>query len=191
MGLSAAALFAAETTKPAAPAKEAAAKVATKETKETAKKAEAKPAEKKAEEKKPAEKKPGEMSEADKELMAHASKESAKLDAGQKKKLLDLVNTGDDKALEAVPGIGEAKAAHIKKARPLKSVDDLIMVEGIGEKTFDDIVKWTAGGMTEEAAEPKKEAPKKPEAKKEPAKKEAAKAPEAPKPAPAAPAKKP
>ena len=44
-------------------------------------------------------------------------------------------------------GIGDSKAAKIKKARPLKGVEDLIMVDGIGEKTFDGIVKWTAGGM--------------------------------------------
>ncbi len=138
----------------ATPAKEAAAKPA-----------EAKPAGKKEAEKKPADAKPGELSDSDKALVDHATKESGKLSAAQKKKLLDLVNTGDDKALVTIPGIGDSKAAQIKKARPLKGVEDLIMVDGIGEKTFDGIVQWTAGGMKEATPEPAK----KPDSKKEPA----------------------
>ncbi|WP_035608637.1 helix-hairpin-helix domain-containing protein [Haloferula sp. BvORR071] len=134
-----------------------------------AKEAAAKPAEKKGAEAKPAEKKPGELSDSDKALVEHATKESGKLSVDQKKKLLDLVNTGDDKALGTIPGIGDSKAAQIKKARPLKGVEDLIMVDGIGKKTFDGIVQWTAGGMKEATPEPKKEPAKKPEPKKEPA----------------------
>jgi len=120
--------------------------------------------EKKADDKKKEEAKPGE-SAADKELLAHAAKSSATLTEPQKAKLLDIANTGDDKALEAIPGVGDKKAANIKAARPLKTVDDLILVKGIGEKTFDGIVKWAAGDFKAEEKPAKEE--KKPAAKPE------------------------
>lgn len=132
-------------------------------------------------EKEKAEPKTGEPSAADKALTAHAAKESAKLTEPQKAKLLDVVNTGDDKAVQDIPGVGAVKAANIKKARPLKTVDDLILVDGIGKVTFDGIVKWAEGDfkVAEEKAAPKKE-PKAPkEAKKEEGK--TAPAPVAPK----------
>lgn len=118
----------------------------------------------KKEEAKKEEAKPGE-SAADKALLAHAAKSSATLTEPQKAKLLDIANTGDDKALEAIPGVGAVKAAHIKKARPLKTVDDLILVDGIGEKTFDGIVKWAAGDFKADEKPAKEE--KKPAAKPE------------------------
>jgi len=133
---------------------------------------------------KPAEKKSRELSAADQALLAHAQKESAKLSDAQTRKLLDLVNTGDGKALQDIPGIGEVKSKSITKARPFKSVADLIMVEGIGEVTFDEIVKWTKDGMHPAAPADKaaaKHAPK-------PA---PAKPTTAPDPAPAKPAAKP
>jgi len=118
LALAASALWAAETTKPA----------------------DSKPAK----EEKKAEKG---LSDADKALLDHAKKSSEKLSAGQKSKLMDLLNKGDDKALNDIPGVGPIKANHIKKARPLKSLDDLILVDGIGEKTFDEIITWAAGDM--------------------------------------------
>ena len=132
--------------------------------------------------KKVTEKKPEELSESDKALLAHGEKESAKLSDPQKTQLLDLVNKGDDKALQTIPGVGEAKAANIKEKRPIKTVADIIMVDGIGEVTFDGIVAWVKGGMKadEPAAEPKKPAAKKTEVKK----------PEVKKPATTEPAKK-
>ncbi len=142
-----------------------AAETAAEKAKETAEKAVKKATDKKSDAK------TDETTESDKALMAHAAKESAKLTAAQKKDLLELVNKGDDKALQTMPGVGETKAAAIKKARPVKSVEDLIMVDGIGEVTFDGIVKWTADGMKADApaekadekkAEEKKPAPKKP-----------------------------
>lgn len=119
LALAASTLWAAETTKPAADTKPA-------------------------KEEKKAEKG---LSDADKALLDHAKKESAKLSAGQKSKLMDLLNKGDDKALNDIPGVGPIKANHIKKARPLKSIDDLILVDGVGEKTFDEIITWAAGDM--------------------------------------------
>ena len=119
LALAASALWAAETTKPA-------------------------PNTKPAKEEKKAEKG---LSDADKALLDHAKKSSEKLSAGQKSKLMDLLNKGDDKALNDIPGVGMIKANHIKKARPLKTLDDLILVDGIGEKTFDEIITWAAGDM--------------------------------------------
>jgi DNA uptake protein ComE-like DNA-binding protein len=101
----------------------------------------------------------GELSAEDKALLDHAAKSSAKLTAAQKTKLLEILNTGDDKALNDLPGVGMIKSGHIKKARPFKGVNDLILVEGIGEKTFDEIVVWAEGGFKGEVA-PKKEAVK-------------------------------
>jgi DNA uptake protein ComE-like DNA-binding protein len=112
----------------------------------------------------------------DKALLDHAAKELKKLTPTQTKKLLDLLNDGKPADLQQMPGIGEAKAEAVKKARPFKSADQLIMVDGVGEATFDGIVKWTKDGMASaDASSKEKEAPKKGEKKAEPKKeKEAA-----------------
>lgn len=53
------------------------------------------------------------------------------------------INTADEAGLEALQGIGEAKAKAIieyrQKNGPFKSVDDLKNVKGIGDKTLDDL----------------------------------------------------
>lgn len=53
------------------------------------------------------------------------------------------VNTANQKELEAVKGIGPAKAKAILDYRakhgPFKSIDDLDKVKGIGKKTLDEI----------------------------------------------------
>lgn len=53
------------------------------------------------------------------------------------------INTADAAALEQVKGLGPAKAAAIvdyRKANgPFKSVDDLVNVPGIGEKTVEQL----------------------------------------------------
>ena len=131
------------------------------------KKAEAKP-EKKAE-KKPAAK-PGELSDADKELLAGAKKQADTLTASQKSKLLDLVNKGDEKAIQEINGLGEVKAKAIIAKRPFTAVEDVVMVDGIGEGTFGNIITFAKGEQAKE--EPKKEekkaAPAKEEKKAEP-----------------------
>ncbi|MFZ3137897.1 MAG: helix-hairpin-helix domain-containing protein [Thermodesulfovibrionales bacterium] len=52
--------------------------------------------------------------------------------------LLDL-NTATEKELQSIKGIGPVLAAKIISGRPYKSVDDLLKVEGIGQKTLDKI----------------------------------------------------
>ena len=124
-----------------------------------------KPADTKPADTKPADKKSSGVSNAGQTLVVHAEKESANLTDAQSKKLLDVLNTGDDVAIEAIPGVGEVKAKALKQARPFRSVVSLIMVEGIGEVTFDAIIKWTKDGMTETAtAKPTPKATEKPAA---------------------------
>jgi DNA uptake protein ComE-like DNA-binding protein len=115
--------------------------------------------------KKTTDKKSSGVSNAGQTLVGHAERESANLTDAQSKKLLDVLNTGDDAAIEAIPSVGEVKAKALKQARPFRSVVSLIMVEGIGEVTFDAIIKWTKDGMTETAtAKPTPKATEKPAA---------------------------
>ena len=124
---------------------------------DTAKKATARPAT-------PA--KPEELSASDKALLAHGEKEAAKLTPSQQSKLLDLVIKADQKDLTAIPGVGEIKSGNIVAKRPVRNVADLIMIDGIGESTFDGIIKWTKDGMkTPEPSDKPAAAPAKPEPK--------------------------
>jgi DNA uptake protein ComE-like DNA-binding protein len=72
------------------------------------------------------------------------------LTAAQRTKLLKTLNEGDEKALNALPGVGEVIAAAIKKARPIKEVPDLMKVDGIGEETYNDILKHAKSGAPAE-----------------------------------------
>lgn len=110
-------------------------------------------AEKKPTTKKPAaaEKKPA----AESKPSAKSEAEAKSLTAAQKTKLMKAINEGDDKSLIALPGVGETRAAAIKKARPVAEVIDLLKIDGIGEGTFSEIIAYAKAGMTEP---PKKEA---------------------------------
>lgn len=46
------------------------------------------------------------------------------------------LNTATQAELEALPGVGEKMAQEIIKARPLKSVDDLKNIKGVGDAKF-------------------------------------------------------
>lgn len=80
---------------------------------------------------------------------AKSEAEAKTLTAAQKTKLMKVINEGDDKSLVALPGIGETRAAAIKKARPVGDVLDLLKIEGIGEQTFSDLIKYAKAGMPE------------------------------------------
>ncbi len=94
------------------------------------------------------------------------------------------INSADEKGLDAIKGVGPAKAKLIvderKKNGPYKSLDDVAArVKGIGEKT---VAGWKkdgsvtiSGGSAPAKAEAKKDAPKA-EMKKEEPKKDAPKA---------------
>lgn len=53
------------------------------------------------------------------------------------------INTADASALEQLPGVGPAKASAIVAYReengPFKSVDDLVEVPGIGERSLEQL----------------------------------------------------
>ncbi|MES2469660.1 MAG: helix-hairpin-helix domain-containing protein [Verrucomicrobiota bacterium] len=97
---------------------------------------------------------------ADQALLDHANQELKKLTPAQTTNLLKLANEGTPEDLQTIPGVGEIKAAALKKARPFKTADQLIMVDGIGEVTFDGIVKWVKDGMPKDAPAPTKPAVK-------------------------------
>jgi len=63
------------------------------------------------------------------------------LTTAQKSALTKQLNGGTKKELMSLPGIGDIIADNIIKARPLESAAHLITIDGIGEKTFADIVK--------------------------------------------------
>ena len=150
----------------AAPKKTEEAKPTATETKKAAKE-EAKPAAKtEAKKTTPRSKqKPEELSDADKALLAGAKKKVDALTATQKEKLLDYANKGDAKALTSVDGVGEVISKNIIAERPFNGGEELILVDRLGEGTFDNILASVTGAKAK--AEPKKEE-KKAEPKTEP-----------------------
>jgi competence protein ComEA len=54
------------------------------------------------------------------------------------------INTADKTALEALPEIGPVKAQAIIDGRPYKSIEDIMKVKGIKQKTFDAIKDYLA-----------------------------------------------
>ena len=76
-----------------------------------------------------------------------ATKIAKALTPTQAKKLLEVINKGDNEALEALPGVGPKLAAAIKKARPVKSAVDLVLIDGIGEATLRSLVKHAKDGF--------------------------------------------
>ena len=95
-------------------------------------------------------KKSAETAKAPEKAPTKAEMAAKSLTTAQRTKLLKLVNEGDDKALQAIPGVGETRAAAIKKARPIKEVADLMNVEGIGEEIYGEIIKYAKSGASEE-----------------------------------------
>ena len=95
------------------------------------------------------------------------------------------INSADEKGLDAIKGVGPAKAKLIveerKKNGPYKSLDDVATrVKGIGEKTVagwkkDGSVSVSGGSATSTKAEAKKDAPKSDMAKKDAANSDMAK----------------
>lgn len=64
----------------------------------------------------------------------------------QKMKLLDFLNKGETKALAGLPGVGKTRAGAIAKARPFKSIEELVKVEGVGLGVLEKIVKHAKAG---------------------------------------------
>jgi DNA uptake protein ComE-like DNA-binding protein len=86
--------------------------------------------------------KPGkEKKKAEPSEVQRAEEMLKELPAAKRTALTKLLNTGTKEELTALPGIGEATADAILKARPLESAASLVTVKGVGEKTFSEIVK--------------------------------------------------
>ena len=60
----------------------------------------------------------------------------------QESKLLTFLNEADVKELAVIQGISTRRGAAIDKARPFDSVDEVVLVAGIGEGTFSELVKY-------------------------------------------------
>lgn len=97
------------------------------------------------------------------------------LTPAQKSKLMELVNQGDDKALQSLPGIGPARAKAIIQARPFEQPTDLVKVNGIGDATLADIIAHAKAGFPQPEKGKGADKPKKAAAKQMPADKKGAK----------------
>jgi hypothetical protein len=56
------------------------------------------------------------------------------------------INCAEPADLEALPGIGPARARALREARPFSSVDDLERVPGIGPRALARLRPWVAAG---------------------------------------------
>jgi DNA uptake protein ComE-like DNA-binding protein len=62
------------------------------------------------------------------------------LTPAQEDKLLVLLNDGTLEELDAIPGVASTRADSIISARPYASVHEIILVEGVGNATFEKIL---------------------------------------------------
>jgi|GEM_PF-1077917 len=99
---------------------------------------------------------------------AEAAKPSAKVEAlaktltdPERTQLLSILNTGDEAALMALPGVGEVRAKSIQAGRPFADVPNVVSVKGIGDGIFAQMVAYAKAGFKKEAPAKKKAAPKK------------------------------
>ncbi len=74
-------------------------------------------------------------------LVAKAQKMAASLPKSKSSKLLKTLNSGSVTDLQTLPGIGETRAHAIKKGRPYRKLEELVNVNGLGEKTFSGLIK--------------------------------------------------
>jgi DNA uptake protein ComE-like DNA-binding protein len=89
---------------------------------------------------------------------AKAAAAAKTLTPSQKTKLMEILNAGDDKAIQSLPGIGPVTSAAIIKGRPYADSLDVLKVDGIGEATFVKLVAHAKAGFP--VKEPKPDAKK-------------------------------
>lgn len=70
-----------------------------------------------------------------------AQKLAKDLTTTQESKLLVFLNEATLEELEIIRGISTRRGAAIEKGRPFDSVDEVILIAGIGESTFTELVK--------------------------------------------------
>lgn len=83
-----------------------------------------------------------------------AQEEVSKLTASQQDKLLELLNEGSEADLGAIKGIASSRSKMIVAARPLKAIEDIVALKGIGKSTFNNVVQH-AINIGNKKAEPK------------------------------------
>ena len=106
---------------------------------------------------------------------AEVAKPSAKEEAlaktltdPQRAQLLSILNTGDEAALMALPGVGDVRAKAIQASRPFADVTNVVSVKGVGDGIFAQMIAYAKAGFKKEAKEApakKKAAPKKTDSK--------------------------
>lgn len=136
-------------------------------------------AESKSSSKKPASTKTAAKETAKKESAEKPSGEAVKLadslTEAQSKKLLSILNEGDEKALASLPGVGKKRAGAIQKARPFKDVASATLVEGVGEGTLKEWVAHAKAGFPEAKEKSAEKTGSEPKKKAKPGKKPATK----------------
>jgi DNA uptake protein ComE-like DNA-binding protein len=80
------------------------------------------------------------VSTASKRSPGSAKTEEPSLTPTQEDKLLMLLNEGTVEDLDAIPGIAATRADSIVSARPYASINEIILVEGVGNATFEKIL---------------------------------------------------
>ncbi len=71
-----------------------------------------------------------------------AATETTSLTPTQEDKLLAILNEGTVEDLDAIPGIAATRADSIVSARPYASIHEIILVEGVGNATFEKILAF-------------------------------------------------
>lgn len=66
----------------------------------------------------------------------------ANLTETQQDKLLTFLNEASIKELDAIHGVSAVRGGAIEKARPFGGIDEVILVSGVGEGTFGEIINY-------------------------------------------------
>lgn len=82
-----------------------------------------------------------------------AKKIAATLTPTQRERLLALLNEARPEELASIGGVGKSRSAAIESARPIKSIEDLPNVKGVGIKTLAGIIDH-AKSLTSRSAKP-------------------------------------
>lgn len=86
---------------------------------------------------------------------AQARQAVTKLDPEQKSRMLSLLNEGSTEDLSVIKGISKTRATAIAKARPFTSVDQVVLVRGIGKTTFGNMITFAQTPPTPEKSKAK------------------------------------
>ena len=87
---------------------------------------------------------------------AGARKLVSDLTTTQKAKMLTLLNEGSAGDLSLIKGVSETRGAAIEKARPFETLDEVILVNGIGKGTFAEIISHARSLTARKSSSPSK-----------------------------------